>query len=55
MVARSHWITPNDVISPLFIEHADASTLDTRKHAYEPERAHLQTKNRLLVVTEGRV
>ena len=55
MVVRPCQITPTDVISPLFVEHADALTLDTRKHTYDPERVHLQTKNRLLVVAEGRL
>ena len=55
MVVHPCWITPTGVISPLFVEHAGALTLDTRKHTYESERAHLHTKNRLLVMAEGRL
>ena len=46
---------PNRCNLALFVEHADALTLDTRQHTYHPERVHLQTKNRLLVVAEGRL
>ena len=47
------YITPTDVISTLFVEHAAALTLDTRKHAYEPKRAHLQSKIWLFVATRA--